>query len=494
MTLSGRIVAEPSRVWHDEVLAPQFDYEVTRLLPGYLAIEKVLLVEYVRMGLADAAHARALADRLSEIDANGLNPDPAENMSDIAFAVERYVVAGPVTPFAGWHVDRSRNDLQACAQLLWGRDELIRSAAALHALGVAAAGLARRSVAMPMPGYTHLQAAQVITPGFYLAALSEEVLRTLRRLDHCFGEVDQCPLGAGAIAGQELDWDRDRMARLLGFSRPAPHALVAVASRGWALSVAGDLSGFGVALSRFATDLMMWGSGECGYIDLPDELSGISSAMPQKKNFPILERVRGRSAHLTSFALDLALAQRSTPYSNMVEVSKESCTHLWQLFGALRSATTLLTTVLDNLTWRPDRMRASCERDYLGAFTLANLLTIRAGMPWRSAQVLAGHYVVDATRRGLPPSAPDGDLLAELATAAGHQVADPAGLLAEAFDVDAALTVKRSPGSTNPQAMCDLLTDHDAEYEAIATRWAARAATAAGTAAAIDDALDGSTT
>jgi argininosuccinate lyase len=478
MTLSGRIVAEPSQAWHDEVLAPQFGYEVTHLLNWYLAIEKVLLAEYVRMGLAEPAHARALADRLTEIAAQGLSPDPAENMSDIAFAVERYVSTGPVPPFAAWHVDRSRNDLQACAQMLWGRDELIGAAQALHALGVAATGLASRSATLPMPGHTHLQAAQVITPGFYLAAMSEEILRTLRRLDGTFGEVDQCPLGAGAMAGQELDWDRDRMARLLGFSGPTPHALVAVASRGWALSVAGDLSGFGVALSRFATDLMMWGSGEFGYLDLPDELSGISSAMPQKKNFPILERIRGRSAHLTSLAMDLALAQRSTPYSNMVEVSKESCAHLWQLFGALRSATRLLTTVLDNLTWRADRMRAACEREYLGAFTLANLLTIQAGIPWRSAQVLAGRYVVTATQRGLAPSAPDGALLAELAAAAGHHLTEPAHLLAEAFDVDAALATKRSAGSTNPDAVRDLLNAHDAEYEAISARWAARAAAA----------------
>lgn len=478
MTLSGRITAEPAQLWHDEVLGPQFGYEAAHLLPWYLAIEKVLLLEYVRMGLTDPLHAVALAARITEIQANGITPDPAENMSDLAFAVERYVATGPVPPFAAWHVDRSRNDLQACAQLLWGRDQLIAAAQALGELGVAATELARRSVAIPMPGYTHLQAAQVITPGFYFAALSEEILRTLRRLDFSFGEVDQCPLGAGAMAGQELDWDRERMARLLGFSGPAPHALVAVASRGWALSVAGDLSAFGVTLSRFVTDLMMWGSGEFGYIDLPDELSGISSAMPQKKNFPVLERVRGRTAHLASLAMDLALGQRNTPYSNMVEVSKESCAHLWQLFGALRSAATLLAAVLGNLTLRADRMREVCEREYLGAFTLANLLTVRAGLPWRSAQVVAGRYVVAATERGLPPSAGDGELLARLASAAGHQVPSPAELLAEAFDVDAALAVKRSAGSASPAAMTDLLDAHEAEYAQIAARWEERHAIA----------------
>ncbi len=455
MKLTGRIGAEPAEVWHNEVLAPQFGYEAAHLLPWYVAVEKVLLLEYVRMGLASADHAAALAARLSEIQAARLFPDPAENMSDIALAVERHVATGPVPPFAAWHADRSRNDLQACAQLLSGRDELMSAAEALLDVGRAALLLASATAAIPMPGHTHLQAAQVITPGFY----------------------------------QELSWDTGRMARLLGFSRPAPHALVAVASRGWALSVAGDLSAYGVALSRFATDLMMWGSSEFGYIELPDSLSGISSAMPQKKNFPILERIRGRSAHLISFALDLALAQRSTPYSNMVEVSKESTAHLSAMFAALRSTAALLTTVLENLRLRQDRMLAACEREYLGAFTLANLLTLRAAMPWRSAQVVVGRYVVIATERGLPPAEPDGELLAELALAAGHQVSEPARLLAEAFDVGAALAAKQSPGSANPAAVSELLAAQHAEYDAIGSRWAARRTATSDAVASIDDAF-----
>ncbi|MFD2122944.1 lyase family protein [Streptomyces cirratus] len=64
---------------------------------------------------------------------------------------------------------------------------------------------------MPMPGYTHFQAAQVITPGFHLAAVAEHLLHTQRRLVQTYDGIDACPLGAGAMAGQELPWDRDRM-------------------------------------------------------------------------------------------------------------------------------------------------------------------------------------------------------------------------------------------------------------------------------------------
>ena len=466
--LSGRIDAAPSEVWHEEVLAPQFEYELRHLLPHYLAVEKVLLLEYQRMGLLDDAEVDAVAARLHEITEQSITADPRANTSDIAFAIERHVTDGLPQPPAAWHVDRSRNDLQATAQLMFAREQVLATVEALLAFDDAASGLAARNTELPMPGYTHLQAAQVITPGFWLAALSAEAQRTLRRLVVSYAELDACPLGAGAMAGQELPWDRERMAQLLGFGIANPHALVAVASRGAALSAAADLSGLGVALSRFATDLMMWGSSEYRFVDLPDALSGISSAMPQKKNFPILERIRGRTAHLSSLHLDMAMGQRSTPYTNMVEVSKEAGAHLATLFDTARSVLRLFTLVLDGLRFDAEAMRAACEREYLGGFTLANLLTLRAGVPWRQAQVLAGRYVVAALDRGVPPGKPDGALLASIAGDAGHQVDEPDVLLAEAFTVSGALHVKRSAGSTNPHAVAELLETQRREHDELA--------------------------
>lgn len=480
--LSGRIDAVPAQVWHEEVLAPQFAYEAEHLLPWYVAIEKVLLLEYRRMGLVAEADTATIAGRLHEITADLIRADPERNMSDIAFALERHVT--DVIEVPAWHVDRSRNDLQAAAQLLAAREWTAGAAEALLTFGSAVAELAGRTADLPMPGQTHMQAAQIISPGFHLAALGEETLRTLRRLRFSHAELDASPLGSGAMAGQELGWDRERMARLLGFGRVQPHALVGVASRGWALSVAADLSGYGVALARFATDLMTWGGSGHGYIDLPDSLSGISSAMPQKKNFPVLERIRGRCAHLTAYQLDMAVAQRASPYTNMVEVSKEAGANLLPLFATLRSTLRLFTAVISHLEFRADRMRAACERDYLGGFTLANLLTLRCGVPWRTAQVLAGRYIVAALDRGLAPSTPDPTLLASLAD--GFNLTDPAALLAEAFDVDRALTAKTSAGGTSPGEVRELLRLHIDEYAHHATFWAERRDTTATALSTID--------
>jgi argininosuccinate lyase len=460
---TGRIDAAPAQVMREEVLDPQFDKEARTLLPWYLLIEKVLLLEYCRMGLVGRGDAAALATRLDEITPERITARPDGTMSDIAFAIEQYVQDGPVRPPVTWHVDRSRNDLQACAQLLYARAELTALIQQLTALAATAARLAATGSRLPMPGYTHLQPAQVVTPGFYLSALVEETLRTVRQLRATYDGIDECPLGAGAMAGQELDWDLRRMARLLGFARPVRHALVAVASRGWALRIGGDLSAYGVVLGRFATDLMAWASDAYRLVELPDALAGISSAMPQKRNFPVLERIRGRSAHLTSLHLDLALAQRGTPYANMVEVSKEAGAHLTTMFGTAASVFRLTTAVLGELRFVPGQMRAACDRDYLGGFRLANMLTLRAGLPWRHAQVVAGRYIAAAVREGRPPAEPDGALLRRLTD--GYPVAEPEQLLAEAFDVDAELAARKTAGSTGPHAVEKLLAAQRIELD-----------------------------
>src|SRR5689334_19908378 len=230
-TLTGRITEPPDAVLREHVLEPQFRYEAEHLLPHYVAAERVLLAEYARLGLLDRAQVAHVDAALSEA-ADGVTADPYGNLSDIAFALERRVDPA-VAP--AWHVDRSRNDLQACAQLMFGRERTLAVLDALLTCAAAAHRLAAGHTGDVMPGHTHLQAAQVITPGFYVSAIAEHLLHTAGRLLDTYDGFDRCPLGAGALAGQELGWDRDRMAALLGFAGPQPHALVAVASRSWLL-------------------------------------------------------------------------------------------------------------------------------------------------------------------------------------------------------------------------------------------------------------------
>lgn len=474
-TLTGRIAAGPDTLLDDEVLRPQFQFEAANLLPWYLRIEQTLLLEYLRMGLIDRGQASTIAALLDTVDADTLAADPRHNMSDIAFAVERRVEDALARPIPNWHVDRSRNDLQACAQLLFVREQLGLTADALLGCFAAAEALARRHLTDLMPGYTHLQPAQVMTPGFYLAGLSGALLHALHRLLAVHDDHDLCPLGAGAMTGQELPWDRERMARLLGFGAAHQHPLTAVASRAWVLETAAEISTLGVSISRFVTDLMAWSSGEYRFLALPDRLAGISSAMPQKKNYPILERIRGRTAHLTAGYLDVATAQRATAFGNSVEVAKEGSARLHDQFRDLRSVLRMLTAVLDNAEFDLARMREAVAAEYLGGFSLANALTLEASVPWRTAQVIAGRYIVAAVERGLPPDKPDPALLEQLAAERGFAVPDAAGILARTLDPEHGVRGKQPTCSTRPEAVAELLDRQRERAAGLAEAWHARA-------------------
>jgi argininosuccinate lyase len=485
--LTGRISRPPSTALRELVLEPQFQYESEHLLEHYVQVEKVLLTEYQRMGVLDARQVRHIAIALGDVVRTGLSADPVANLSDIALAIERHVTGRLDVP--SWHVDRSRNDLQASVQLMFGRDQALHVIADMLSCASAAQRLAARHTDDIMPGFTHLQAAQVITPGFFVSAISAHLLHTVRRMLATYDAINLCPLGSGALAGQELAWDRDRMADLLAFAGAQPHALVGVASRGWLLEIAGECSTSAVGLSRLLTDLMTWAGSEHGLVELPDELAGISSAMPQKKNYPILERIRGRTAHLTSWYVDVATAQRNTPYSNTVEVSKESSAQLSSALGTLRSLLRLLTEVFDKAVFRTEHGRLRCTEEYLGGFSLANRLTIDQHVPWRDAQVIAGRYVVAALEAGLGADSPDGSLLGAIAVEQGYAISGPERLLRDAFDPQAELRRRRSRGSARPEEVSRLLAAQKDEYTQLENEISARRAALDAMPARIDRVL-----
>jgi argininosuccinate lyase len=470
--LTGRISRPPSTALRELVLEPQFRYEAEHLLAHYIHVEKVLLTEYRRLGVLDAVQVRHIAVALGDVIRDGLSADPVANLSDIALAIERHVTGRLDVP--AWHVDRSRNDLQASAQLMFAREQALHVMADMLSCASAARRLAARYTDDIMPGFTHLQAAQVITPGFFVSAISAHLLHTVRRMVATYDAMNVCPLGSGALAGQELAWDRDRMADLLAFAGPQPHALVGVASRGWLLEIAGECSTFAVGLSRLLTDLMTWAGSEHGLVELPDELAGISSAMPQKKNYPILERIRGRTAHLTSWYVDVATAQRNTPYSNTVEVSKESSAQLGTALATLRSLLRLFTEVLGKAVFRTEHGRIRCDEEYLGGFSLANRLTLDQHVPWRDAQVIAGRYVVAALEAGLGAGSADGSMLAAIAAAHGYAITSTDQLLRAAFDPQAELRRRRSRGSAHPGEVSRLLAAQEGEHTQLKNEIAAR--------------------
>ena len=73
-----------------------------------------------------------------------------------------------------------------------------------------------------MPGYTHLQRAQPTTFAHYMMAYANMLRRDVTRLEDCLERMDECPLGAGAMATTTYPVDRFQHSRSCWASKSPP--------------------------------------------------------------------------------------------------------------------------------------------------------------------------------------------------------------------------------------------------------------------------------
>jgi argininosuccinate lyase len=190
-----------------------------------------------------------------------------------------------IGPLAGkLHTGRSRNDQVATDVRLWLRSEIDVMQSNLHALIATAAARAESEVDMLMPGYTHLQPAQPIRWSHWLLSHAWSWQRDACRLAELAKRVDVMPLGSGALAGHPYGLDRESLRADLDFAAITPNSLDAVSDRDFIIEFLFCASLHGVHLSRWAEDLIIYGSKEFGYVKFADAYATGSSLMPQKKN------------------------------------------------------------------------------------------------------------------------------------------------------------------------------------------------------------------
>ena len=464
--VTGRIQKSPHEPYIENILFPQFEYELENYLPHYLNIEKVLLKAYKQMDVLSEEEVCKIWESIERVDRDSILKISSNNMTDIALSIERVIEHHLDKSITKWHIDRSRNDFQACAQLMYARENWIHLTKKMDSFAQLLIKKAKKHIHTVMPGYTHYQSAQIISVGFYLTAISRHLLRTINKMIDVLDTINnQCPLGSGAMSGQEYEWDCIQMANDLGFQSYIGHALSGVASREWVLEIAGCISFFANNMSRFLTDIMHWGSSEYQFIDLPDELTGISSSMPQKRNFPVIERLRGKTSHLISYHIDFLIGQRNTPYSNLVEVSKEASRNLSTLFKETDSLLDLLILVFENISFKEENMKHCCALEYYGGFTLANILTEKSDIPYRKAQVVAGRFITKSLETNILPADASVELLNEICSEYGYSNMVSLRELRNIFDVEKALGLKNTQGSTNPNAVEEILKSQCVEEE-----------------------------
>ena len=156
------------------------------------------------------------------------------------------------------HTGRSRNDQVATDIRLWLRGTIDHAVSELSRLQTGLIALAEREADTIMPGFTHLQAAQPVTFGHHMLAWNEMLERDAGRLMDCRQRMNQCPLGAAALAGTSYPINRERTAELRGFDEPTENRLDSVSDRDFGIEFLSAASIIIMHLSRFSEALINW--------------------------------------------------------------------------------------------------------------------------------------------------------------------------------------------------------------------------------------------
>ncbi len=268
------------------------------------------------------------------------------------------------------HTARSRNDQVATDLRLWVRDAIDGLDSEMQRLQAVMIDMAEAHAATIMPGYTHLQAAQPVTFGHHLLAYVEMFGRDRGRFADCRKRLNECPLGAAALAGTSFPIDRDMTATSLGFDGPMTNSLDAVSDRDFALEFLAAASVAGIHLSRVAEELVIWTSEPFGFIRLSDGFSTGSSIMPQKRNPDAAELVRAKVGRIIGSLNTLLIVMKGLPmaFCKDMQEDKEPVFDAAETLGLCVAA---MRGMLEGAEVRGDEMLAAVSGGFSTAPHLA---------------------------------------------------------------------------------------------------------------------------
>ncbi len=297
------------------------------------------------------------------------------------------------------HTGRSRNDQVATDFRLWVRDQCDAAIQGLTALMGAFLAQAELGADWVMPGFTHLQTAQPVTWGHHMLAYVEMLARDRSRFQDARKRMNECPLGAAALAGTSFPIDRHMTAAALGFDRPTANSLDSVSDRDFALEFLAASSICAMHLSRFAEELVIWSSAQFRFVKLSDKWTTGSSIMPQKKNPDAAELLRAKLGRIlgATVALFTIMKGLALTYSKDMQEDKE------QVFDAadtLMLSLAAMTGMVGDLTANRAVLETAAASGFSTATDLADWLVRALGLPFREAHHVTGALVALAEQKG----------------------------------------------------------------------------------------------
>jgi argininosuccinate lyase len=372
-----------SKLWAEDICASRAHAAMLGAC-GILAPEDAAAIDAGLSGIAEdiAAQKFTFVDALEDIHTN-IEVRLTERIGDAARRL---------------HTARSRNDQVATDFRLFVRAAIDGILVQVKDLQRALAERALEHAGTVMPGFTHLQTAQPVTFGHHLLAYVEMLNRDAGRLADARKRLNECPLGAAALAGTSFPIDRHMTAAALGFDRPTANSLDSVSDRDFALEFISALAIMAMHLSRFGEEIIIWCSAPYRLIALSDAFTTGSSIMPQKRNPDAAELVRAKTGRITGALVGLLTVMKGLPmaYAKDMQEDKEP---VFDAIAAISLCLAATAGMVRDLTADTARMEALAGSGFSTATDLADWLVRVLKMPFRDAHHVTGQIVALAEQK-----------------------------------------------------------------------------------------------
>lgn len=243
-----------------------------------------------------------------------------------------------------------------------------------------------------MPGYTHLQRAQVVTFKHHIMAYYSMLSRDKKRIENAIETMNESPLGCCALAGTTYDTDRAATAKELNFGKAVDNFMDGVSDRDYLIELLSNFSIIMMHLSRLSEELILWSSKEFSFVEISDEFSTGSSIMPQKKNPDAAELVRGKTGRVYGDLISLLTTMKGLPlaYNKDMQEDKEP---FFDGVNTVLKCLKIMNGMLSTLKINRENMYASVKKGFLNATEAADYL-VNKGMTFRDAHGIIGSIVL----------------------------------------------------------------------------------------------------
>ncbi len=393
----GRFSTGPAQIMEEINASIGFDQRLyNQDIAGSIAHAQMLAAKGILTKADAKAIIRGLKQVQSEISSGQFNF--SRSLEDIHMNIEQRLKEIIGDAAGRLHTGRSRNDQVATDFRLYVRDCLDMLDDQLKALQKALAKQGLKHADVIMPGFTHLQTAQPVTFGHHMMAYVEMFGRDRSRIADARKRLNECPLGAAALAGTSFPIDRNQTAKALGFDGPMRNSLDAVSDRDFVLETLSAASISAMHLSRMAEELVIWSSAQFKFITMSDKYSTGSSIMPQKRNPDAAELVRAKVGRILGALTALMVVMKGLPlaYSKDMQEDKEPAFDAIDSFSLALAA---MTGMVNDLKPNKEVLRLAAASGFSTATDLADWLVQALAMPFRDAHHITGTLVALAEKK-----------------------------------------------------------------------------------------------